>query len=233
MLESQRLARVTLRQMIESGNDSSRVLKAKLIARSDDDRSVVATANGLGELVTLTFAEHALRHPSTLGQRTTSAIIRARAAGRQFGEKFDDLKYPVLGSLRNLGEIVFDSSIYENFDRIDYPDEGTRNTIAECAEVLRSMTLSVEAFEDRLVRSVIGSELGYVAINLADTKLIVSFEMIRATGISNQRFAERVVDAFRSAQLEAQRLRLQSLRDFSLWWRRQAPNTEIIGDNDV
>ncbi|MCO6006302.1 YbaB/EbfC family nucleoid-associated protein [Actinoallomurus purpureus] len=210
--------------MGEWSKKSSRLLETKLISRGDDKEIVVATANGLGELLKLVIAERALDYPYGIDDRITMAINRARAAGREFGKRFDELKYPALRTLRSLGDSIFDASIYESYDYVDYSDsQNTRNIIAECSEVLQSMARAAESFDGKFVRREIGSGFGYIETNLADTRVTVKLHPSSLKKIGVDRLADQVVRELSNAQSEARRIRLQSLQDFALWWRRQAP----------
>lgn len=207
-------AGATLRKIIQEGREISNLLQKGSIKRCDREEIVTAIANGYGEVIQLSIDERATLYPAQrLSDQLTSVISQARKAGKIWGDKLRQLKYPNLPSSSALETVIFTPLKYMGYEYIDYSgSEGIKNTIAECCEILKSFSGAAKKFEYQKIRGEIGHSFGYIEINVADTWLHIALQRDIVSGNDLARCCDQVLSALHELQMRASKIKVQTAK---------------------
>lgn len=179
---------------------------------ADDERAVVVTADGHGQVVDLRMSDAALRYPQRVGVRVTAAVRDARRTAAAAAEEHAAAHFPGRPSLEDVGDALSPPPEQVDLQAVDYPGSvGVRHAIAEGMEARQQVEAARLGFAEHRVRQEIGTAAGTVVMDGVASRVKVEVRPQAVHNVGAQRLSGQIVEALRQAEARAEQHRMAAM----------------------
>ncbi|QKG21745.1 hypothetical protein ACTIVE_3383 [Actinomadura verrucosospora] len=187
------------------------MLYAKEFVGADDDKLVVATVSSAGRVIELTIEDQAVQLPQQLGERIKLAVTQGRTRASKMVDCYRLQCFPD-SSMDSL-KVPQDPPLRVDYHLLEYAGPArVRNAIAESLEAIKAVSDKLATFQHTMLSEEIGQRQGSIEINLADTKMDVTFNSGKIQGMRGSAIANEVMASLGRARARAQSERKRQLR---------------------